>query len=211
MVMNPHIGARKLHVLLANVAIATAVFASPSFALNDPIGLPTTMDQSMWYRFFVAGEQCMIKGSPDSARRYWSAALSALESNPRPINSQDIFFSVKLSALEQCYTESFPRDFSRYNTGEQELHERMEQVEALRRMANLNARLISPRDRLVWRSRDRYKAALSSLQSAMRKNQQSRSALALNSDGGDNSPQAENSPQNKNERPVYVRRYSWPR
>lgn len=112
---------------------------------------------------FAAGERYYEHNDLENAKKYFSAALRTLERDPHPIQHNDIFFSVKLSALEQRFTESYPKTYSKDVSEEDRIQSRMEQVESLRRIVNINYRLIDPRDRLVTASKERYDKALKEL------------------------------------------------
>lgn len=149
----------RLNVLIATVTLA---LGTPCFAA-DSLGLPTSEDHSLWYRMYAAGEQCNEKHDTDSAQRYWSAALETLEKDPHPAKKDDIFFAVKLSALEQRFTESYPKNWDDYKGSDASKEARqLQQVETLRRIAALNSRLIQPDNPLATMSRQRYAVALAS-------------------------------------------------
>lgn len=146
----------------------STLLAPASFA-RDPLGLPTPEDKSPWFRLYVAGEESYEKQDLDTAKKYWSAALRALETDRHPIKHDDIFFTVKLSALEQRFTEAYPKNYDKEQLSDEDrLKLRMEQVETLRRIVNVNYRLVSPRDRLVSASRERYDKALKELRAELK-------------------------------------------
>ena len=115
-------------------------------------------DNSLWFRYFKAGEEAGLKHDSDKAKKYWMASLSELERvSPNP---NDDLMSVKLSALEISLIDSFPKNWTNLEGSDAEKQRmRDQQVNTLYRMAVINSRLV-PSDRLLCsKSMERYEIA----------------------------------------------------
>lgn len=148
----------------------------PFLGLNTKIGaarpgelvLPVP-DNSLWFRYYKAGEAAKLKNDQKLAMKYWMASLAALE-KVKP-NPDDDLMSVKLSALEQALTYSYPADWSKVTEPEEKrLKWQEEQVSTLLRMSQINRRLV-PSDKLLCaKSLERYSDAKRSYDKAIAEN-----------------------------------------
>ncbi len=104
-------------------------------------------DNSLWFRYYKAGESAAFSGNKALSHKYWMASLAELE-KVKP-NPEDDLMSVKLSALEQSLTYSYPTDWSKETDSSADIAKRREElVSVLQRMAQVNRRLV-PQDKLL--------------------------------------------------------------
>ncbi len=155
--------------------VVQACFAVGALA-HDP--LPPT--NAMWYRYYSAGAGALAKHDDETAKKYLFAALSTVEKEQKP-GKGDVFFVVRLSALEQGISSVYPKDWSK-EKGEDASKVKLqeEQVAVLERIAKLNQRLIEPGDIIVGKSQERFQKAAEMLkktkeQIAQKKGEQSSS------------------------------------
>ncbi len=120
-------------------------------------------DNSLWFRYYKAGESAAFSGNKALAHKYWMASLAELEKvAPNP---EDDLMSVKLSALEQALTYSYPSDWSKESTPAAETAKRREeQVSVLERMAKVNRRLVPKDTLLCQKSYERFDNAKKSFE-----------------------------------------------
>jgi hypothetical protein len=115
-------------------------------------------DNSMWFRYYKAGESASFSGNKALAHKYWMASLAELE-KVKP-NPDDDLMSVKLSALEQALTYSYPADWSKETQPADEIAKRREeQISVLQRMSTINSRLVPKDTLLCQKSYERYDIA----------------------------------------------------
>lgn len=115
-------------------------------------------DNSMWFRYYKAGESASFSGNKSLAHKYWMASLAELE-KVKP-NPDDDLMSVKLSALEQALTYSYPADWSKEKEPTDEIAKRREeQISVLQRMSTINSRLVPKDTLLCQKSYERYDIA----------------------------------------------------
>ncbi len=138
----------------------------------EGLNLPVP-DNSLWFRYYKAGEQADLKHDGDTAKKYWMASLAELEKvAPNP---SDDLMSVKLSALEIGLIGSYPKDWTTLDKSQPEKEQlRAEQVKILYRMAVINSRLV-PGDKLLCsKSKERYEIAKREKEKSDSKNRDSR-------------------------------------
>lgn len=123
-------------------------------------------DNSLWFRYYKAGESASFSGNKVLAHKYWMASLAELE-KVKP-NPEDDLMSVKLSALEQSLTYSYPTDWSKETDSSADIAKRREeQVSVLQKMAQVNRRLV-PQDKLLCqKSYERFDTAKQSYDKAL--------------------------------------------
>lgn len=123
-------------------------------------------DNSLWFRYYKAGESAAFSGNKTLAHKYWMASLAELE-KVKP-NPEDDLMSVKLSALEQNLTYSYPSDWSKEKGSSEEIAKRREeQVSVLERMAQVNRRLVPKDTLLCQKSYERFDIAKKSYDKAI--------------------------------------------
>ena len=123
----------------------------------EGLNLPVP-DNSLWFRYYKAGEQADLKHDVDTAKKYWMASLAELEKvAPNP---SDDLMSVKLSALEIGLIGIYPKDWTTLDKSQPEKEQLSdEQVRVLYRIAVINSRLV-PGDKLLCsKSNERYEIA----------------------------------------------------
>ncbi|HEY9732425.1 MAG TPA: hypothetical protein V6C89_10965 [Drouetiella sp.] len=122
-------------------------------------------DNSLWFRYYKAGESASFGGNKALAHKYWMASLAELEKVKA--NPDDDLMSVKLSALEQALTYSYPSDWSKETEPASEIAKRREeQVSVLQRMAAINSRLVPKDTLLCQKSYERYDTAKKNFEKA---------------------------------------------
>ena len=115
----------------------------------------------------------MKKQDQALAKRYWIAALDDLDKANVSAKNGDVFFSVRMSVLEQRLTEMYQADVnaltkSQTSPGtEKEISLRQEQAGVLERIARLNKRFINPTNILVGKSQERADTARKELDKAV--------------------------------------------
>jgi hypothetical protein len=121
---------------------------------NQGLKLPVP-DNSLWFRYYKAGEEADLRHETGKAKKYWMASLAELEKvAPNP---SDDLMSVKLSALEIGLISTYPKDWTTLETSQQEQeHLRDEQVKVFYRMAVINSRLVPGDTLLCSKSKERY-------------------------------------------------------
>ncbi|MBS1956820.1 MAG: hypothetical protein JST89_21705 [Cyanobacteria bacterium SZAS-4] len=149
------------HVLPIRKPINTHV--GPKHRVGELV-LPVP-DNSLWFRYYKAGESASFSGNKTLAHKYWMASLAELE-KVKP-NPDDDLMSVKLSALEQALTYSYPADWSKETQAAAEIAKRRdEQVSVLEKMALVNRRLVPKDTLLCQKSYERYDIAKKSWEKA---------------------------------------------
>ncbi len=125
-----------------------------------------TPDNSLWFRYYQAGEDASLAHDAVKAKQYWMASLSELEANGAPTAADDDM-SLKLSALEIGLTYGYPEDWSKTDAPQSEkLVMRAEQVSTLYRMAAINSRLVPNDTLLCAKSKERYEIARTAYEKA---------------------------------------------
>lgn len=123
-------------------------------------------DNSLWFRYYKAGESASFSGNKALAHKYWLASLNELE-KVKP-NPDDDLMSVKLSALEQALTYSYPADWSKATEPAADVaKQREEQVSVLEKMATINRRLVPKDTLLCQKSYERFDIAKKSFEKAV--------------------------------------------
>lgn len=123
-------------------------------------------DNSLWFRYYKAGESASFSGNKALAHKYWIASLNELE-KVKP-NPEDDLMSVKLSALEQALTYSYPSDWSKETAPAEDIAKRREeQVSVLEKMAQVNRRLVPKDTLLCQKSYERFDIAKKSYDKAI--------------------------------------------
>lgn len=113
---------------------------------RPPFIFPGPPDRSLWFRYLQAGYDAQGKGDDQLAKKYFLASLTELEKNP-PAAGKDIITIVKISTLERHLRESYPTDWSSFDSKPEQAEKlRTEQIDTLRRIVKVNERCVPAND-----------------------------------------------------------------
>jgi hypothetical protein len=132
----------------------------PSAANQRPHALPLKLnvppDSSLWFRYYQAGEDAMLKHDTELEKKYLLASLSELE-KVKSTGPGDIMFLVKISALETYLEDLYPFDWTKAEGEDANVMKfRGEQVSTLYRIARINERFTDATDLLRTKSKEHY-------------------------------------------------------
>jgi hypothetical protein len=133
--------------------------------LDQTLPMP---NNSLWCRYYSAGEDASIKNDEALAKKYYMASLAELEKHPQTKGS-DIFMSVRLSALESALMEGYPHDWSKEEEKNPAhvMDERKEQVNVYQRIARINEYYAPPEDLLRIKAKERYETVRKDYEKAL--------------------------------------------
>jgi hypothetical protein len=150
-----------------NTGASSALKRSRSVSINpDPtvkitkLNLPGPKDSSVWFSYYTAGEDALLKGNEAVGKQYLVAALATLETREH-LRTDDPFALVRLSALEKCLSDVVEGDAkTKRQSDSPELEKALSnRASVLARIAALNVKILPAGELLRQRSAERAQNA----------------------------------------------------